>query len=787
MAAAARLGLARSPPRGRLAAAAAARSSASAPPHRRPTGLRWDQRASDGARPGALRGARGRRGRSSHIRGLAPPRPAPARSAPIGSPPRPPFKYGRAAGLGAGPALYACATSAAGPGGLSLALRPLLSQLPAGPARAGLRAVYPQLGAPSVEETRTASPALGWKAARLGCAPPLLQHPRAGVPAPGRKARAGVPNRDVEAGFEVPVPRGSGGGPGVPIPLTEGEVLRPGSLNSSVEAGGPGVPAPPSEGGVWGSLSATWRRCSGSVSQEVIAGFRVPVPRGAGGGPGVPIPLSKDEVLGPGSLTAAWRRGGRESLSRRAKAGGGVEAGFGVPARDVEAGDRESLTPEAKAGAGVPNRDVEVGPALWAQGAVAAAGYERFRRVLGAYLGCDPILIPEGLSPCLPASSGWDSGAVHARNSHAGGTMWAALTHPSTLLTSALCASHEGTSRITNPSSQPPAHARLQALEGTRHRCRGSQPPALPQPARPAPPGRGARVQGLGPGCGTRVLGRRGPAPAAQGPRLSLKTGTRKPPPNVPEHRLWVKSKQTNTRTKRTVPEPVLRPRCWRAGFWVTHFVKGRRGNRREDKRPSTLDPSRLGTTGATGADSGTLVCGGPAARGRAPLRGGSGRGTGAGTGTRGALGAPTPRSASSAGPGPSAAVAPTPGRQPYSPRPRPRPRDGGGGGGGGGGGAEGPREHGLPPSPARRSRQLWPQPFWSERRQRESHRRCLQQAQAAGPARRALPVFRLEPGPARPPAPPQPASPGPPAPPRSPGRPPAPRPLPLAAIGRAF
>lgn len=60
-----------------------------------------------------------------------------------------------------------------------------------------------------------------------------------------------------------------------------------------------------------GSLSATWRQCSGSMSREAIAGFGVPVPRGARVGPGVPIPLSEDEVLGlgPGSLTAEWRRG----------------------------------------------------------------------------------------------------------------------------------------------------------------------------------------------------------------------------------------------------------------------------------------------------------------------------------------------------------------------------------------------------------------------------------------------------------------------------------------------
>lgn len=101
MATAARPG--RSPPRGRLAVRCAAAASASAPPHRRPRGSRGDQRASGGARPGSLRRARGRRGRCSHIRGLAPPRPVLARSPPIGSPRRPPFKYGRTARPGAGP------------------------------------------------------------------------------------------------------------------------------------------------------------------------------------------------------------------------------------------------------------------------------------------------------------------------------------------------------------------------------------------------------------------------------------------------------------------------------------------------------------------------------------------------------------------------------------------------------------------------------------------------------------------------------------------------------------
>lgn len=67
-------------------------------------------------------------------------------------------------------------------------------------------------------------------------------------------------------------------------------------------------------------------------------------------------------MLGPGSLTAVWRRGSGS-------------------AHDVEAGDRESLPPEAKAGAGVPNHGVEVGTAPWARGAEAAAGNERFRRV----------------------------------------------------------------------------------------------------------------------------------------------------------------------------------------------------------------------------------------------------------------------------------------------------------------------------------------------------------------------------------------------------------------------
>lgn len=66
MAAAARPGLARSPPRGRLAA----RSSASAPPHRRPRACAGTRERATARGRGAVSGTRGRRGRSSHIRVL---------------------------------------------------------------------------------------------------------------------------------------------------------------------------------------------------------------------------------------------------------------------------------------------------------------------------------------------------------------------------------------------------------------------------------------------------------------------------------------------------------------------------------------------------------------------------------------------------------------------------------------------------------------------------------------------------------------------------------------------
>lgn len=99
----------------------------------------------------------------------------------------------------------------------------------------------------------------------------------------------------------------------------------------------PGVSVPLSEDGVRG-LSATWRQCSGSMSREAIAGFGVPVPRGARGGPGVPIPLSEDEVLGPGSLTAAWRRGaGSPCHAERRRDSGSLSL-------EVEARGQESLS-----------------------------------------------------------------------------------------------------------------------------------------------------------------------------------------------------------------------------------------------------------------------------------------------------------------------------------------------------------------------------------------------------------------------------------------------------------
>lgn len=273
MAAAARLGPARSPPRGRLAAAAAARSSASAPPHRRPTGLRWDQRASGGARPGALRGARGRRGRSSHIRGLAPPRPAPARSAPIGSPRRPPFKYGRAGGLGPGPPSTLAQRgprartgfprlSAPSSADSRRALRWVGARDPAGRlggrggagaggggggggegvgvGRGGARVRVPGGGAGGRRGGAGGRSAWASRSSSLRAVDPRVRHlpcgsgqdsfpcsgregrPAGVCPPPLQRPRAGVPERDAEAGLGVSVPRGAGGRPGVPVPPSGG-------------------------------------------------------------------------------------------------------------------------------------------------------------------------------------------------------------------------------------------------------------------------------------------------------------------------------------------------------------------------------------------------------------------------------------------------------------------------------------------------------------------------------------------------------------------------------------
>lgn len=82
------------------------------------------ERTKEGRAAGALRGARGRRSRRSHIRGLAPPRTAPSRSPPIGSPRPPSFKYGRAASWGAGPRAAPAQQGVAGRGRVSPALRP---------------------------------------------------------------------------------------------------------------------------------------------------------------------------------------------------------------------------------------------------------------------------------------------------------------------------------------------------------------------------------------------------------------------------------------------------------------------------------------------------------------------------------------------------------------------------------------------------------------------------------------------------------------------------------------
>lgn len=69
--------------------------------------------------------------------GPAPPRPAPTRSSPIGLPRRPPFKYGRAAGLGAGPRSAPAQPAPPARAGFPLLSAPLLGWLPAGPAQGG--------------------------------------------------------------------------------------------------------------------------------------------------------------------------------------------------------------------------------------------------------------------------------------------------------------------------------------------------------------------------------------------------------------------------------------------------------------------------------------------------------------------------------------------------------------------------------------------------------------------------------------------------------------------------